>query len=458
MYFMLAFLSSPVTAATAYEWVALEVALFQIAAVLFLVLLNGFFVASEFAIVKVRDSQLGELARQGVKRAAGAQHVIAHLDAYLSATQLGITLASLGLGWLGEPFLAHMLRPVFALAGVSSGAVITAVSFALAFAIITFLHIVLGELAPKSLAIRKPVPTTLWVSRPLELFHTLFRPAIWLLNGAANLLLKHLFRLEPVTEHEFAHSEEELRLLLAESERARALSARGSEISARAFGLRHLTVRDITIPRPSAVFLEAQDSIENNVRHAKRSGHTRFPLCREHLDDAIGLIHIKDLIVPDGEPTPDLASIRRELLRVPEMMSLERLLDLFLTSHSQMALVLDEFGGAAGIVTLEDVMEELVGEIQDEFDAEPPPLQRTSATEFTVRGHLPLHELGQLTGLELESEEVTTVGGYITQLMGHFPEEGESTRIAHYRAIVIKCDGPRVQWIRFEQLSEPEVV
>ena len=450
------YLSSAGTAAAVYEWVALEIALLQIATVLFLVLLNGFFVASEFAIVKVRDSQLEELARQGVKRAAGARHVLAHLDAYLSATQLGITLASLGLGWVGEPFLAHMLRPFFVLAGVNSDAVITTVSFALAFAVITFLHIVLGELAPKSLAIRKPVPTTLWVSRPLEIFHAVFRPAIWVLNGAANILLKYIFRLEPVSDHESVHSEEELRLLVAESGKAQALSAKGAGISARAFGLRHLSVRDIAIPRPSVVFLELEDSMEENVRRAKRSEHTRFPLCRGHLDDAVGLIHIKDLIVGEEEPTPDLASIRRELLRVPEMMSLERLLDLFLTSHSHMALVLDEFGGAAGIVTLEDVMEELVGEIQDEFDAEQPPLQRTSATEFTVGGYLSLHEFDQLTGLKLESDEVTTVGGYLTQLMGRLPQQGESTRIAHYRATVIQGDGRRVQRIRFEQITEPK--
>lgn len=210
------------------EWDSVLVILLKLGIVLFLVLLNGFFVASEFAIVKVRDSQLQALIGRGEKRAKMAQHVAAHLDAYLSATQLGITLASLALGWVGEPFLAHMLHPVFATVGVTSEAVITSVSFAIAFALITILHIVLGELAPKSLAIRKPVPTTLWVARPLHLFHSIFRPAISLLNGLANYILKYVFRINPVGEHELAHDEEELRFILAESARAKELTARGT--------------------------------------------------------------------------------------------------------------------------------------------------------------------------------------------------------------------------------------
>ena len=181
---------------TISSWVAAEIAILQILTVFFLVFLNGFFVASEFAIVKVRDSQIAALEGQSARRVTIARHVIAHLDAYLSATQLGITLASLALGWIGEPFIAHMLHPLFALTGVKSEAIITSASFTIAFAIITFLHIVLGELAPKSLAIRKPVPTTLWVGRPLQLFYRIFKPAIWLLQGAANLILKHVMRIE----------------------------------------------------------------------------------------------------------------------------------------------------------------------------------------------------------------------------------------------------------------------
>lgn len=436
------------------DWVSVEIAVLQILLVGFLVFLNGFFVASEFAIVKVRDSQLAALAAQGVKRASAARQVVAHLDSYLSATQLGITLASLALGWIGEPFIAHMLHPVFTLLGVKSAAIITSASFAIAFAIITFLHIVFGELAPKSLAIRKPVPTTLWISRPLDLFHTVFKPAIHLLNGTANFFLKHLFHIAPVGEHELAHSEEELRLILAESAKARELSPLGARISARAFELRHLNARDIATPRPEVIFLDAGDSFVANLRRARRSGHTRFPLCRGHLDDTIGLIHIKDMIALDDEPMPELDKIKRELPTIPEMMSVERLLDVFLTHRAHLALVVDEFGGAAGIVTLDDVIEELVGDIQDEFDTEQSDFERISAQEFIVRGRFALHELGDLVGFDIESEDVSTVGGYVTHLLGHFPKEGETVRIGDYRATVTKADGRRVRRVRFQRLED----
>lgn len=435
------------------EWVTPDVALLQIAIILFLVFLNGFFVASEFAIVKVRDSQLVALGAESGRNVKVARQVTAHLDAYLSATQLGITLASLGLGWVGEPFIAHMLHPVFIAAGITSATAITSISFAVAFAIITFLHIVLGELAPKSLAIRKPVPTTLWISSPLKLFHTLFRPAIWALQGTANLLLKHAFRIEPVGEHELAHSEEELRLLLAESGNARVLSKVGANISARAFDLRYLTARDITTPRTEVVFLDVEDDYAKNLRRAKQSRHTRFPVCRGHLDDTVGLIHIKDMIAIEGEPAPSLDAIKRDLPVVPEMISLEKLLDIFLTKRAHLALVVDEFGGAAGIVTLDNVIEELVGEIQDEFDKEEPDFERVGPDEFNVRAKLPLHELYELASLELESADVSTIGGYVTSLLGHLPKQGESVQIDDYRVTVTKADRRRIRRLHFRRAA-----
>ncbi|MBA3609780.1 MAG: HlyC/CorC family transporter, partial [Chthoniobacterales bacterium] len=385
----------------------------------------------------VRGSQLNVLGED----AKFARHVVSHLDAYLSATQLGITLASLSLGWIGEPFLARMLEPFFALAGVTAPAVIHGVSFSLAFAIITFLHIVLGELAPKSLAIRKSVPTTLWVIKPLGLFYTLFKPAIWVLNGAANWLLRRILGVDPVGESERAHSEEELRLLLAESGQAHELSVRGAQISANAFNLRRLTARDIMTPRPEVVFLDLEDSFASNLRLVKATGHTRFPLCREHLDRALGVVHVKDIITLQDEPAPNLESIKRELLMVPEMMLLENLLDLFLGKHAHLALAVDEYGGVAGIVTLENVIEEVVGEIQDEFDTEGAEFEARGEGEFSVRGSLGLHELRALAQLELQSTEVSTIGGYVTQLFGRLPQTGEKVRIEDYLVTVTKA-GP----------------
>lgn len=431
----------------ATEWETPIVISLQLFTILFLVLLNGFFVASEFAIVKVRGSQLNALGED----AKFARHVVSHLDAYLSATQLGITLASLGLGWIGEPFLARMLEPFFALAGVTAPAVIHGVSFGLAFATITFLHIVIGELAPKSLAIRKSVATTLWVTRPLGLFYTVFKPAIWLLNGAANWLLKNLLRVDPVGESERAHSEQELRLLVAESGQARELSARGAQISVNAFNLRRLVARDILTPRREVVFLKAEDSFETNLRRARASRHTRFPLCRKHLDDALGLVHIKDMIALSDEPAPDLVAIKRELLVVPEMMLLEKLLDLFLAKHAHLALVLDEFGGVAGMVTLDNVIEEVVGEIQDEFDAASEEFQVLGEGEFSVKGSFGLHELRALTGLDLESAHLSTIGGYVAQSLGHLPREGEIVRIGDYLVTVTKAGPRRVRQLHFQK-------
>ncbi len=442
--------------ALATSWESGGTIVFQLAIILFLVLLNGFFVASEFAIVKVRASQLEALEESGEARAAFARHVIAHLDAYLSATQLGITLASLALGWVGEPFLARMLQPFFYLTGVTSEAVIRTVSVTLAFGVITFLHIVLGELAPKSLAIRKSVGTTLWVARPLALFHLIFRPAIWFLNGAANLVLRHIFQLQPASEHELAHSEEELRVILAESERAEEVTPLGKSLLINALDMADRVVRDITTPRGEVVFLNTEDTFEENLKHALDSRHTRFPLCDGHLDNTIGLVHIKDMLKLMREPQADMRAIKREIFPVPEMMPLEKLLTFFLAKHAHLALVVDEFGGTVGIVTLDNVIEELVGEIQDEFDAEKPEFKRVSDDEFTVLGSLGLYELRDFAGLELESADVSTIGGYVTHLIGHLPKQGEHVRIEDYEVTITQTDGRRVGQLHFKRLSEAE--
>ncbi len=435
----------------AREWTSLGGMLVEILIILGLVLLNGFFVAAEFALVKVRSSQLEALEEEGNRRAGTARKAVGQLDAYLSATQLGITLSSLGLGWVGEPYLAHMLHPFFFRFGVESETVIRSTSFILAFSTITFLHIVLGELAPKSLAIRKPVGVSLWVSAPLGWFYVLFKPAISFLNGTANWLLKSVFKIQPASEHELAHSEEELRLILAESADAREVSAIGKDLLMNALDLRDRVVRDIATPRGEVVFLNTEDTFEENLKRAMESRHTRFPLCREHLDETIGLVHIKDLLRLMREPKPDITSIKRELHNVPEMMPLEKLLTFFLSRHAHLALVVDEFGGTAGIVTLDNVIEELVGDIQDEFDAEKPEMRRVSKDEFVVAATLSLHELNEMLGLDLESTEVSTIGGYVTQLIGHLPKTGERTRIEDFEATVTKADGRRVLEVHFKR-------
>ncbi|MBA3883364.1 MAG: HlyC/CorC family transporter [Chthoniobacterales bacterium] len=446
----------PLGAAIAQHWDSPGLILTKLGVIALLVALNGFFVAAEFALVKIRSSQLETLAAEGNTRALIGQHVSSNLDAYLSACQLGITLASLGLGWVGEPFLAQMLQPAFALANIQSPAVITSVSFTLAFSTITFLHIVLGEQAPKILAIRKALPTTLLVSPPLRFFYALFKPAIWFLNVSSNWVLKNILRLEPIQEGEGSHSEEELRLILDESEKSDEVSTLGRDILVNALDMRRRVVRDLMTPRGEVVSLDLEDSFEDNVRKALESRHTRFPLCRGHLDNTIGLIHIKELVPMMRDPHPDLLRIKRDVINVPEMMPVEKLLNLFLKRHAHLAVVVDEYGGTVGMVTLENVLEELVGDIQDEFDSEAEEFQEINENEFTVDGAVGLYELQDMADLALESADVSTIGGYVTHLLGHLPQQGEHVQIENYCVTIAKTDGRRVEQLHFRRLENTE--
>jgi CBS domain containing-hemolysin-like protein len=452
---------APLADAVADHWDSPVTILGELAAILGLVLLNAFFVATEFAIVKVRSSQLDALEDEGNARAVFAKHVRSHLDAYLSATQLGITLASLALGWIGEQFLAHMLEPAFFLVNVHSHALVSTIAITLAFIGITFLHIVFGELAPKYLAIGNPLSVTLMLARPLGAFYILFKPAIWILNKSSNFFLQKLLRIKPVAGSELAHSEEELRLILDESEKSDEVSELGRDLLVNALDLRQRVVRDIMTPRGEVVFLDLELTFEENVKRALASRHTRFPLCRGHLDNAVGLIHIKELMPMMRDPQPDLLRIKRELIPVPEMMSLEKLLNLFLTRHAHLAVVVDEYGGTVGMVTLENVLEEIVGDIQDEFDSDKAEFRKINENEFSVDGALGLYELRDLAALELESADVSTIGGYVTHLLGHLPKQGEQVHINDYLVTISQTDGRRVGQLHFRKQNaedRPEAV
>jgi len=426
----------------------------KLVAISALVALNAFFVACEFSIVKVRTTQLDALLEEGDPRARFVKHVRAHLDAYLSATQLGVTLASLALGWIGEQSLVSILQPAMAVVHIYSYAVATSIAATLAFAGITFLHIVFGELAPKYIAISDPLPAALRLMRPLGGFYVLFKPAIWLLNKSSNFLLRKVFRLQPVRGSELAHSEEELRLILEQSEKSADVSPLGRELVFNVLDLRDRVVRDIMTPRGEIVYLDLEDDFETNVKKANESRHTRFPLCRENLDNTIGLIHIKELVPMMRDPHPDLMKIKRELLPVPEMMPLENLLRLFLNKHAHLAIVVDEFGGTVGIVTLENVLEELVGDIQDEFDFEKEEFRKISANEFSVDGALGLYELNEFAELDLESPDVSTIGGYVTHLLGHLPKTGEQVKIDNYLVTVSQAGNRRVNQLHFKKVTE----
>jgi CBS domain containing-hemolysin-like protein len=422
----------------------------KIIAVVALVLLNGFFVASEFALVKLRETQLMPLIREGNRRARMAKHLVAHLDAYLSAAQLGITLASLGLGWVGEPVFEALLEPVFHWFNVESASLRTSMSFAVGFSIITFLHIVVGEMAPKSLAIRQPLSTGLWVAYPFHWFYVAMKPFILALNGSSLMLLRWL-GIEEASEHESAHSEEELRLLFAESQRRAGGSALGREIVVNALDLRRRIVRDVMRPRQNITLLNTEAPMNECLEVVESTRYSRFPLCEEgDVDRSLAAVHIKDLYALRNKARTgrDLLAAARKLIYVPETARLERLLQLFLKQKLHMALVVDEYGGTQGLVTLENILEELVGQIQDEFDQEKPLLVPMGPNLWEASGLLPLHELEDVVGERIEAEDLTTVSGYMTQQLGGFPKAGDTLMIGDWRLRVEATDGIRVARLR----------
>jgi CBS domain containing-hemolysin-like protein len=411
----------------------------------FLVGLNGFFVAAEFALVKVRPTQLESHAARGTRRGKIARHMVHHLDAYLSATQLGITLASLALGWIGEPAFAWVLEPLILRIPGTTPALVHPVSITSAFLVITILHIVLGELAPKSLAIRKPEPTSLWVALPLFFFYKVTYPAIWVLNHLANGVLR-IFGIQPVQESELAHDEEELRLLLASSDPSR-LSLQKRRLLDNVFELSHRTARKIMVPRADVVYLSTDRSVEENLALARQSGHTRFPLCEGDLDQVVGLVHIKDLFRADSPPER-LEEMKREIAYVPETLPLDRLLRRMRSERLHMAAILDEYGGVSGIVTLENVIEEIVGEIQDEFDREKPELVQKAENLYEVAGTMLVEDLESELGIELSDRDEDTVAGVVLSDLGRRPRVSDKVQLGPLAVEVVEVVGNRIVTLR----------
>jgi CBS domain containing-hemolysin-like protein len=407
-----------------------------------LVALNGFFVAAEFAIVKVRPTQIEPHARNGTVRGRVAQHLVHHLDAYLSATQLGITLASLALGWIGEPAFAWIVRPVVGLVPGATENLLHSASLTVAFLTITVLHIVLGELAPKSLAIRKAELTTLWVAIPLYSFYKVTFPIIWVLNHTANGLLK-LVGIEPVGEAQLTHSEDELRLLLS-SEYAGKLSSQKRELLDNVFELSHRVARQIMVPRADVTYLALSHGFEENLKTARESEYTRFPLCTEHLDEVIGLVHIKDVF--RAEPAPKtLEEVKREITFVPETMPLDALLRRMRQERLHMAAVVDEYGGISGIVTMEDVIEEIVGQIQDEFDEEIPDVMPVGDGVYRVSGTTLVMDLEEALELELSDRDEDTVAGLVLSELGRSPRVGDKVVVGTAEFEVLEAFRRRIR-------------
>jgi len=432
------------------DWHHLSILALKILAVLLLVALNGFFVATEFALVKVRLTQLEPLVARGQRRARTVRHIVTHLDAYLSAAQLGITLASLGLGWIGEPIFEELLQPVFRAFAVESLTVRKSIAFAVGFTVITFLHIVVGEQAPKSFAIRRPLATGLWVAYPMRGFYFLAFPFIWLLNESSLGLLRVL-GLQPATEHEGAASEEELSVLVATAQKHLGASSFSRDLVQNALELRHRVARDVMRPRQEITTFDTDATVVECLELAEKTRYSRFPICEGgNLDRTLGVVHIKELFASrnTAHTGADLLPSARKLIYVPETARLEKLLQLLLERKLHLAIVVDEYGGTVGLVTMENIIEELVGQIQDEFDQEKPLLTRSGEMTWEVAGALPLHDLEELVGTSLPAEGITTTSGWMTHRLGGFPKTGDVVKVAAYELRVEATDGSRVARLR----------
>jgi CBS domain containing-hemolysin-like protein len=424
----------------------------QIIAVLLLVAANGFFVAAEFALVKVRLSQIEQLAREGSWTAKLACSVLGHLDAYLSACQLGITLASLGLGWVGEDVGKRLLEPVFKAMGFAEAADYLALPAAFVF--ITFLHICLGEQAPKLLAIRAARRTTLAISIPLAIFYKIFMPAIWVLHVVSDLMLR-LIGVRAPSAAEQMTSEEELRLILAESAAGGEVSRRERLMMENVLDLEDKMTRQVMVPRRDVVFLSTRRSAVDNLKVISESQYTRFPLCDGDLDRVVGMVHTKDVLgaIASGEQSPAFARLARKIPFFPETMRLDVLMREFQRNRTHVAMVVDEYGTISGMVTFEDVLEELVGPIQDEFDRELPMIIRRNNGRFLVDALCPLDELIEACRLELPDVASDTTGGLIVELLGHIPLPGEKVRVGRHELTVLDAEPTRVRRVEVQEMT-----
>jgi len=414
---------------------------------LLFILANGFFVATEFAIIKVRPTQLAELAAAGSTRARMAKRILKRLDSYLSATQLGVTLASLALGWIGEPAFAHLIQPSLSFFGVYSPAIAHSIAASLAFVAISALHIIFGELGPKYIAIDRTLNTALWSAHLLRGFYVLAYPLIWMLNHSAIRVVR-LVGINPASGRDMTHSQEELRLILASSEKAGVLSEENREIIEGVFQFSKRTARQIMVPRTDVAVLSTKKSIEENLEIIRSTRHTRYPLCEGTLDQTIGLIHVKDLLLAQLRgPGRSLSELKREILFVPENSTVEALLSQFIEVKTHMAVVLDEYGGASGIVSLENITEELFGQIQDEFDRERPEIEPLGNGRYRVRGDYLIEDLADRLKVDVGEPAEETIGGYVAARLGREVAPGDRTQLGDLAIEVLDAERFRVRWV-----------
>ena len=431
--------------------------IFYLVLVFILILFNAFFVVSEFAIVKIRHTKLEEMAQNGNKRAGIALKITAHLDTYLSAIQLGITLASLGLGWIGEPAVASLLEKLFGTFFAENKILLHSVSFGLAFSLITLLHVVLGELIPKSLAIQSTEKFVLMIAYPLYLFKRTFYPFIWVLD-TLTLKILHLMGVTPTSESEAAHSEEEIKLIVNASQKGGVIDDTERDIIENAIDFSEIYAHEVMIPRQDMNCLFLDDSFEEVMSFVKRTKHTRYPLCDHDRDNIVGMIHIRDLLEHCEEKLGkgQLNKIARQILFVPENESISDVLHLMMKKHTHVAIVVDEYGGTAGMLSMEDILEELVGDIKDEHDEpEAEEIRRVDETVCEFDGKVLIEDAYECMNLPCPERDESTIGGYVFTLLARAPKVGDKVEDENCRFEVIAASRMRIKRLRVTIKNKP---
>jgi CBS domain containing-hemolysin-like protein len=421
-----------------------------------LLLLNGFFVAAEFAMVKVRSSRIDAFALERSIRAKFARSVVSNLNSYLSACQLGITLTSLGLGWLGAATVTGMLEPLLQNMNVP-GSIIHAIAFVIGFTIIAAFHVTIGKQIPKTYAIRKSEQVVLWSAAPMMLFYKLMYPLIWCLNETSHWMLRKS-GIEPETEHEAVHTEEEIRVLVKESHKNGYIGNTELTLVDNVFEFTETVAREVMIPRTEMACLYANLSFDENLEIAISAMRTRYPVCDPDKDNMIGFVHIKDLLKNAREGLDDIRTIARPLMSVPETIPISTLLEQMQKKRTEIALLIDEYGGTSGLVTVEDILEELVGEIHDEFDRERPSIEQKDANTHSVDGLLHIDEFNDYFGLDIETDVYDTIGGWVSSQVGTPPKKNQRVLYGGYALIVDETDHLRISRIVVRKLPEQKEV
>ena len=409
----------------------MTILVWEIIGTFLLVLVNAFFVLAEFAIVKVRDTRVAELAANGKRTARVLHHITGNLDAYLSATQLGVTVASLGLGWLGASAFSELF----------GRAINPAAAAIIAFVFVTFITIILGELVPKSFAIRRAEASSLVVALPLRWFYLVTRPLTWLMYIATVGLLK-LFHIQPASERDLAYSEEELRMILEASQEGGHIDEVEQTLMRRALTFGDRAVGDIMVPRTEMAALSTSLTVDETIAEFAETNHTRYPVFEEDVDNIVGYIHVKDVYRAPGSAT--LRRFLRPIGFIAETSNIELALQRFQSTRTPLAIVVDEHGGTAGLVTIQDVVEELIGEVQDEFDAEPPLVEDRGDGSYSVDGGARMDYLEDFFGLHLPDEGFPTLGGRVFEQLQRRPNVGDEAQVGDFHARVLEVDGMRI--------------